>query len=87
MEYWSIGVLEQALEGSQTSPRGLDSGVLRRARFFAAPLVTPPLSIKLLETMGSYKGRTNVRHRKRRAAKAERMKTVPAKKETDKKST
>jgi hypothetical protein len=36
--------------------------------------------------MGSYKGRTNVKHRKRRAAKAERIKAVSASKETEKKT-
>jgi hypothetical protein len=36
--------------------------------------------------MGAYKGRTNVKHRKRRAAKAERVKAVSASKETEKKT-
>jgi hypothetical protein len=53
-----------------------------RARFALAPV-----SIKLLGTMGGYKGRTNVRHRKRRSAKAERIKAnADAKKETAKKT-
>jgi hypothetical protein len=49
------------------------------------PLATEPLSIKLLATMGGYKGRVNVKHRKRRSAKAERIKTVAAKKPATKK--
>jgi hypothetical protein len=36
--------------------------------------------------MGAYKGRVNVKHRKRRAAKVERLKTVAAKKEDTKKT-
>jgi hypothetical protein len=36
--------------------------------------------------MGSYKGRTNVKHRKRRSAKAERIKAGSASKETEKKT-
>jgi len=40
--------------------------------------VTQPLSTKFVGTMGGYKGRVNVKHRKRRAAKAERIKTVAA---------
>jgi hypothetical protein len=53
---------------------------------FRRLLVTPPLSIKLFEIMGGYKGRTNVRHRKRRSAKAERIKAISAKKEDTKKT-
>jgi hypothetical protein len=36
--------------------------------------------------MGGYKGRTNAKHRKRRAAKAERIKADSAKKDTAKKT-
>ena len=50
------------------------------------PLVSPTLLIKILWNMGSYKGRTNVKHRKRRSAKAERIKAVSASKETEKKT-
>jgi hypothetical protein len=56
------------------------------ARFPARPLVTEALSIKVLGIMGAYKGRVNVKHRKRRAAKVERLKTVAAKKEDTKKT-
>jgi hypothetical protein len=45
-----------------------------------------PLLVKLFETMGGYKGRTNVKHRKRRSAKAERIKAISAKKEDTKKT-
>jgi hypothetical protein len=45
-----------------------------------------PLLVKLFETMGGYKGRTNVKHRKRRSAKAERIKAISAKKEDAKKT-
>ena len=45
-----------------------------------------PLLIKLLEIMGGYKGRTNVKRRKRRSAKAERIKAISAKKEDAKKN-
>ena len=56
------------------------------ARFPPLPLVTEPLSITLLATMGGYKGRVNVKHRKRRSAKAERIKAVAATKTAAKKS-
>jgi hypothetical protein len=75
LEWWSIGVVEtwsKRLEPLLTLPN--------------PSLVTEPLSITLLATMGGYKGRVNVKHRKRRSAKAERIKAVAATKTAAKKS-
>jgi hypothetical protein len=60
--------------------------ILEDEHEFPHPLVTPPLLVKLFQIMGGYKGRTNVRHRKRRSAKAERIKAISAKKEDAKKT-
>ena len=58
----------------------------RQTRFPPLLLVTEPLSTTLLATMGGYKGRVNVKNRKRRSAKAERIKAVADTKAAVKKS-
>jgi hypothetical protein len=83
------------LRASETADGGIQWGekvpgtiaTLRARAGVRARFALAPVSIKLLGTMGGYKGRTNVRHRKRRSAKAERIKaTADAKKETAKKT-
>jgi hypothetical protein len=87
MEYWTGGVLECWVSESSN----LDSTPILHCSDTARPqfkhdqdppplhpLVSERLSIKIVEIMGAYKGRVNVKHRKRRAAKAERVKIVAA---------
>jgi hypothetical protein len=73
--------------GSGSPPRAYSTNPpLKTSTISPRPLVTSHLSIKLLQTMGAYKGRTNVKHRKRRSAKAERIKAISATKEDAKKT-
>lgn len=71
---------------NRASGEGGSTNAKRQTRFPPLPLVTEPLSITLLATMGGYKGRVNVKNRKRRSAKAERIKAVAATKTAAKKS-
>ena len=78
--------IERSSGARQAAPLQPTSQFEHGTIFLPVPLVTEPLSTKILGIMGAYKGRVNVKHRKRRAAKVERLKTVAAKKEDTKKT-